>query len=350
MALSYKDYIADGQTKDFPIPFPYFHADDVKVYVNGKTANRKINNKVVSLDSPPQADSTIRVKRETPLHERAVDFYDGAILSEDILDTANEQLFYVAQEVRDYTEGILKMLEDGHFTALNRRIRDVADPEEVKDAVNLGFIQTKYLPQAKAEADRAANERIQAGNIYNSTVAVKNETQAFHDQAYAYRNQAVHYSEKSLAHSNTSLSYKDQAGQEVVKAQNEVTRAKEEANRAKGEADRARNYVDKYKPGVKGSWIFSDYRNWAVDDVGAGGACIYNDNGTYKALMIVGNAAKGDKKRRITLYDDVITNGELHTKGGIYIAGHEAYHRGNITISASAPSGGLHHNIWFKYS
>lgn len=344
MALSYKDYIADGQTKDFPIPFPYFHADDVKVYVNGKTANRKINNKVVSLDSPPKADSTIRVKRETPLHERAVDFYDGAILSEDILDTANEQLFYVAQEVRDYTEGILKMLEDGHFTALNRRIRDVADPEEAKDAVNLGFIKTKYLPQAKAEADRAANERIQTGNIYNSTVAVKNETQAFHDQAYAYRNQAVHYSEKSLAHSNTSLAYKDQAGQEVVKAQNEVTRAKEEANRAKGEADRARNYVDKYKPGVKGSWVFHDYRNWGTDGEGAGGACIYNDNSSYNALMIAGNSSKDGKKRAVKVFDD------LYVHSVAYVNGSEVYHKGNIKISSSAPQGGGHGFIWFKYS
>ncbi|WP_027710307.1 phage tail fiber protein [Zooshikella ganghwensis] len=134
---------------------------------DGKKYYAKFLNEDGSIPTPEETASTL----EKTLIE-----------AEDILDTANEQLFYVAQEVRDYTEGILKMLEDGHFTALNRRIRNVADPEEAKDAVNLGFIQTKYLPQAKAEADRAANERIQAGNIYNSTVAVKNETQAFHDR------------------------------------------------------------------------------------------------------------------------------------------------------------------------
>ncbi|MDE1461807.1 phage tail fiber protein [Spartinivicinus poritis] len=111
MALSYKDYIANGQAKDFAVPFSFIHDEDIKVFVDGKRQERKINNKVVTLSAAPEANLIVRVKRETPLHERTVDFYDGSILSEENLDQANEQLFFVAQEVLDYSEGLLKMKE-----------------------------------------------------------------------------------------------------------------------------------------------------------------------------------------------------------------------------------------------
>ncbi|MGI0120243.1 phage tail fiber protein [Zooshikella sp. RANM57] len=344
MALSYKDYLADGQTKTFAIPFPFFHADDIKVYVAGKLTDRQIDNKVVHLTAAPATNVVVRVKRETPLHERAVDFYDGAILSEEVLDRANEQLFYVAQEVKDYTEGLLRMFDDGHFNALNRRIRQVADPQEDNDVVNLGFMKAQYIPAAKAEADRAEEARSRTGTTYYSTVKIKEMTQQIKDETVAVKVAVDDMWVRTRAEKDQASVHKDKAKGEADRAYNEANRAVSEANRAKGEAERAKDYVDKYKPGVKGSWVFSDYRNWATDDVGAGGAAFYNDNGAYKALMIAGNASGPNGIRTVKLFDD------LYVAGVSYVAGNEVYHKGNITISPNAPSGGGNGFIWFKYS
>lgn len=60
------------------------------------------------------------------------------------------------------------------------------------------------------------------------------------------------------------------------------------------------------------AYNFTGYRNWdsgGFADTG-GGAAITNDNGEYKALMILGNASGGGK-RKIGLWDDVNVAGKL---------------------------------------
>lgn len=348
MALSYKDYIADGQTKDFPIPFKSLHDDDIKVFVDGQRQDRSINNKVVSLLVPPAADVVVRVKRETPLHERAIDFTDGGILSEKNLDQANEQLFYIAQEVLDYSEGLLKMHDDGQFSALNRRMREVADPVEANDAVNLGYMNAQYIPAARAEADRARSERETTSGIREDTAAIRDNTASIHTSAVAdtkaiynqtgtVKTQTEQIKSQAEQHRNTANAYKDKAIEEASKAETE-------ANRAHGEANRAKGYVDQYKPEVKGSWVFSDYRTYAVDGRGAGEACIYNDASTYKALMLLGNDSAGGL-RKVKLYDEL----DVH-KGITAHGGHKVYDTSSIKISSGNPSGGAHGHIWFKYS
>ncbi|WP_163832914.1 phage tail fiber domain-containing protein [Spartinivicinus ruber] len=238
----------------------------------------------------------VRVKRDTPLHERAVDFGDGAILSEAILDKANEQLFYVAQEVLDYSEGLLKMKEDGYFDALNRRIRNVANPIENNDVVNLGFMNSQYIPTARAEADLAKSGREKTEHVKASTNQLKIDTEQTLSEARTFTTSIKKQTEvlrgKAEQHMVTAHAYKE-------KAIAEANKATSEANRAHGEANRAKGYVEKYKPEVKGSWTFDDYRQYAVDGVGLGGACIYNDGTKYKALMILGNTSDDDKCRRI---------------------------------------------------
>ncbi len=66
-----------------------------------------------------------------------------------------------------------------------------------------------------------------------------------------------------------------------------------------------------------GAWT-PPYANWASFGSGAGGAGIYNDDGSYDALMLVGNTAGGGGRRRIRLYDDVnIPSGGLNVSGTI---------------------------------
>ena len=53
------------------------------------------------------------------------------------------------------------------------------------------------------------------------------------------------------------------------------------------------------------------YTAWASYGVGDGGAAIYNDNGSYKTLMIVGNNSAGGS-RQVGVWDNLTVNGQMN--------------------------------------
>jgi hypothetical protein len=71
------------------------------------------------------------------------------------------------------------------------------------------------------------------------------------------------------------------------------------------------------------------YAGWASQGTGSGGAAIYNDNGSYKTLMIVGNNSAGGN-REVKVWDDLTVNNNLYVGNGI--------HFGNGTVQTTAIS------------
>ena len=58
------------------------------------------------------------------------------------------------------------------------------------------------------------------------------------------------------------------------------------------------------------------YAGWASQGTGDGGAAIYNDNGSYKTLMIVGNNSAGGN-REVKVWDDLTVNNKLSVGNGL---------------------------------
>lgn len=58
------------------------------------------------------------------------------------------------------------------------------------------------------------------------------------------------------------------------------------------------------------------YAAWDSHPQGAGGAAIVNDNGAFKALMVVGNNSGNGSTRVVQLYDNVFVSGRLTFGGG----------------------------------
>ena len=54
-----------------------------------------------------------------------------------------------------------------------------------------------------------------------------------------------------------------------------------------------------------------NYAGWGAYGTGDGGAAIYNDNGTFKKLMIVGNNSAGGSTRVVGVWDNLIVNGNI---------------------------------------
>jgi len=96
------------------------------------------------------------------------------------------------------------------------------------------------------------------------------------------------------------------------------------------------------------------YAAWASQGTGAGAAAIYNDNGSYKTLMIVGNNSAGGN-RKVQVWDDFTVSNNLYVNGDIYDAAGSRWvssiGRGAqfTTTSAVCPNGSFMYGTYSYY-
>jgi len=73
--------------------------------------------------------------------------------------------------------------------------------------------------------------------------------------------------------------------------------------------------------GIGGNYgILPNYAGWGAYGTGDGGAAIYNDNGSYQKLMVVGNNSAGGV-RKVGVWDFLQVNGQLQVIDGTQGAG-----------------------------
>lgn len=73
--------------------------------------------------------------------------------------------------------------------------------------------------------------------------------------------------------------------------------------------------------GLAGNYALTPgYQSWAYYGTGAGGAAVYNDNNSYKTLMLVGNNSNGGV-RRVSVWDELNVNGNTYMNGTGYTSG-----------------------------
>ena len=96
------DYEAKVGDSVFAVPFPYIEKAHVFVYVDDYPVNFTwLSDNSVQLQFPLPEDATVRVRRQTPLDRRLVDFQSASVLTEKDLDVSNLQVFFNQQEVED---------------------------------------------------------------------------------------------------------------------------------------------------------------------------------------------------------------------------------------------------------
>lgn len=105
MTLSYVQYVADGTVSEFDVPFPFANRTHVKVTINGVPPVlpiRWIGENRIKIADNIASGSVVEVRRDTPLSTRLVDFQNGSVLTEEELDLAINQVFFLQQELKDY--------------------------------------------------------------------------------------------------------------------------------------------------------------------------------------------------------------------------------------------------------
>jgi hypothetical protein len=92
-------YTGDGSTTNFAVPFSYLAPTDVYVFVGGvSVAFTFLTSNFIQLAVAPAAAAPIQILRQTANDTRKVVYADGVALTANLLNSADDQLFFMAQE------------------------------------------------------------------------------------------------------------------------------------------------------------------------------------------------------------------------------------------------------------
>lgn len=142
MANSYVRYTGNGATTNFSVTFPYLDQANVTVTVGGvTTAFSWVNATTVAITPAPAGGTIVKLARSTPSGAPVVNFQDGAILTEEQLDTNALQGLYVAQEDQDASADALGKIATGaSWDAKSLPISNLTDPVSPQQASTKAYV------------------------------------------------------------------------------------------------------------------------------------------------------------------------------------------------------------------
>lgn len=255
-------YQLDGSNRDFNIPFEYLARKFVVVTLIGvdrkvltiNTDYRFATRTTISLTKawgPADGYTTIELRRVTSTTDRLVDFTDGSILRAYDLNVAQIQTMHVAEEARDLTTDTIGVNNDGHLDARGRRIVNLANAVDDRDAVPFGQLKTMNQNswQARNEALQFRNEaetfRNQAEGFKNESSTNATNTKQWRDETKGFRDEAKRFKNTAGQYATSAGNSASAAHQSEVNAENSATASANSAHLAEQQADRAEREADK---------------------------------------------------------------------------------------------------------
>ncbi len=148
--ITYVDYTATAAQTDFAFSFPYLEDEHVIVEIDGVqqtigadedyTVQTSPTKKIV-LNVAATGGEIVRVRRISDPATDLVDFVNGSVLTESELDRAYLHNRYLAEESAEQNDVSLRIKQgDTNWDALNKRIKNVADPSEEQDAATKNYV------------------------------------------------------------------------------------------------------------------------------------------------------------------------------------------------------------------
>lgn len=177
MPLSYVQTPANGVTDLFNVPFPYLSRSHVQVKINGviDTGVTFLTEATLKTSSIPANGTIVEVRRITPRDVRLVDFADGSLLGETVLDKSALQLFYVMQEVLDDLIDRLALNSLNVWDALGKRLSNLAAGVTGSDAATVGQVQSLMsagaLPSGTGHAGQYLRQKLDESGLEYPTVS-----------------------------------------------------------------------------------------------------------------------------------------------------------------------------------
>lgn len=221
---------------DFTITFEYLARKFVKVTLIGKDRKELVLNQDYRFTTKTQITTSrawtaadgyqmIEIRRFTSASDRLVDFADGSILRAYDLNISQIQTLHVAEEARDLTADTIGVNNDGHLDARGRRIVNLANAVDDRDAVPLGQLKTMNQNswQARNEASQFRNE---AETFRNQAEGFKNESSTNATNTNQWRYEAKGFRDEAEQFKNTSGQYADAASSSAGNAKDSEDEAR----------------------------------------------------------------------------------------------------------------------------
>lgn len=222
MALSRNQFIQSvSGNKNFSVSVPYLSKDHIKVAVNGVDVTFTwLNSSTVQLTTAPAVGAVVDIRRETERTKLLVNFQDASTITEEQLDLSAAQTFYIAQEAFDATGGTMAQASDGSYSAQNRRISQLGDPNSDDDAANVGWVKSQYNSGYDAHTERVAAESAATASANSATSSASSATSANNSKTAA-ANSATAAANSATAAANSATA----AANSATSAANSATSA-----------------------------------------------------------------------------------------------------------------------------
>lgn len=250
-------YPLNGTTREFNIPFEYLARKFVQVTLVG------VDRKVLTLNTdyrfatkttiattqawgPAQGYQQIEIRRYTSATERLVDFTDGSILRAYDLNISQIQTMHVAEEARDLTADTIGVNNAGHLDARGRRIVNLANAVDDRDAVPFG--QLKSMDQNAYDSMNKANQ------YKGEAKGFRDESESFRDAAEASNIAAGKSAVSASASQAAAKTSEDSARLSAQNARDSAAASSTSAALATTEADRATEGATRAESAVDKMW------------------------------------------------------------------------------------------------
>lgn len=260
MANTIQTYVGDGTSTIYTFNFDYIKKDFVTVLVDGGPAGFTLTETyTVTLDEAPENGAVIIIQRQTDT-ARLVDFVDGSVLVAKDLNLSALQALHIAAEAYDKAAGSLLIDQTGAYTAGFRRLADLGDPTEDRDAVTKEWAETAMSSQLAAATSektqavtaRQASETARDGSVVarSGSETARTGSEAARDASVAARDAAQGHATTAGTHASTATTKASeaassastattQAGIATTQAGISTTKATEAANSAQIAVDAA---------------------------------------------------------------------------------------------------------------
>lgn len=154
---TFRTYLGDNVTTDFPVTFPYELPSEVIVQRDGADeAFTFVNASVIRISSPLLTAQALTVQRMTNIDNPAVVWKNGSATTGSQLNAMARQLLNSMQEARDTADRGLFRKPTGEYDFQNSRGANVADPVNPKDAVNKQYADSTIPANVAAAAGSAS--------------------------------------------------------------------------------------------------------------------------------------------------------------------------------------------------
>jgi hypothetical protein len=195
MAVTQRQYTADGNTTKYSITFEYLRESDVKVSLDGvdTVAFTLANATTVNLNTPPNAGVIVRVYRSTDNEELESRFFAGSAIRASDLNKNFEQTLFSVQEVLNRFIDRTQAIFGNNINMSGFKITNLADGTDPNDAVN----------KTQLDATQTANDAALATSV--------STTEGYKDAAEGFKNEAEASANTASGHASDALDSADAA-------------------------------------------------------------------------------------------------------------------------------------------